>query len=94
MSNIIIPSTSTAIPGPTLNNPILETTVAESLVLKKFLTWALADILYQIDMVSKDKTVTRKQFLEAKYSAELISAYLTSMLCSIGDGIKHPRKTQ
>lgn len=77
------PSTSAAIPKNTItpkDGPSIETTVMEAVAIRKWLHFALEDIHFQLEEISKDKTVSRRSFNESKQTAMVISSYLIAVL--------------
>ena len=53
-----IPESATRLP----DEPMLETTVMEALAIKKWLSFAMKDVMFQLKMMSEDKTISRRAF--------------------------------
>lgn len=60
--------------------PIVETTHAENLAARKFLGFALHDIRYQLEMMSRDTKVSRVTFENSKQTALVLSQYLSGLV--------------
>ncbi len=63
--------------------PVFETTVAETMAVKKWIEFSLNDIYYQLDQISKDKKTRPAQFKEAKQTAEILATFLLNTLASL-----------
>ena len=66
----------------TKNGPILETTVAENIVLKKFLTFAIKDVEFQINMI-KDSELSKEKLEQSIFASGFILEYLKILLQEI-----------
>lgn len=67
--------------------PILETTIAENLIIKKFLVFAINDIKYQMDMIAKSG-ISQEKINENLLASALILEYQSILLKEIERGIK------
>ena len=85
MSKIIDLRTATRVPPATGQEPAFETTLAETLAIRKFIEMSLADIKGQLERAAKDGT-PRRVFAQQKASAVIITAWLTSALMMV-DGM-------
>jgi hypothetical protein len=65
--------------------PMFETTLQETLGIRKFIEMSIADLRTQLEIASKDGT-PRKLFLAQKQNAFVITAWLTSALIMV-DGM-------
>lgn len=66
-------------------SPMFETTLMETLGIRKFIEMSIADIRTQLEKASRDGT-PRKLFLAQKQNAFVITAWLTSALMMV-DGM-------
>lgn len=74
---------TTAIPkdaGKLIGEPSCDTTVAETIAIRKFLRFMLDDIQFQLGQVAQDRKVRPHAFKEAKYTAEILATYLLNTL--------------
>lgn len=71
----------------TIDGPIIETTLAENLIIRKFLTFALQDVEYQLEMVKKSG-ITKKKLEENTFVSGFITQYLKILLEEVDIGIK------
>ena len=87
MSKIIDLRASTAASGAPHDGqaPAFETTLAETLAIRKFIEMSIEDLRQQLELSSKDGT-PRKLFLAQKANAFVITAWLTSALMTV-DGM-------
>lgn len=75
------PTASTAVRPPAKKGePSIETTVMEAVAVRKWLHFALEDIHYQLEEMSKDKTISNRSFTESKQTAQVIASYLVGVL--------------
>lgn len=84
------PKTSTSIPKDRLTSegvPTIETTLTEAIAIKKWLLFALTDIHFQLEQISKDTDISRRSFADSKQSALLISSYLIGVLDDLTERI-------
>lgn len=65
--------------------PDLQLTLLEAMAVKKFLLFSLGDIRAQLEFLSTDKSLTIKQFKEAKDTAVLIAEYLSGQVQQLAD---------
>ena len=66
-------------------SPLFETTLLETLGIRKFIEMSIADIRIQLEKAAKDGT-PRKLFLAQKQNAHVITAWLLSALMMV-DGM-------
>ena len=85
VSKIIDLRTHTRVPAPVDPEPAFETTLAETLAIRKFIEMSISDIRTQLERAAKDGT-PRKLFLAQKSNATVITAWLTSALMMV-DGM-------
>lgn len=84
LSSVALPSD--AIPG----GPVIETTLLENLAVRKFLRFALDDIKFQLEMLSKERGISKVRFQEAKSGALLLANYVAGLLEGIDALIGQP----
>lgn len=84
MSNIIDLRATTAASGAPADgrSPMFETTLVETLAIRKFVEMSIADIRAQLERAAKDGT-PRKLFLAQKQNGYVITAWLTSALMTV-----------
>lgn len=70
----------------THDGPIFETTLAENLIIKRFLSFALGDIEYQMEMVAKSG-LSKKKLDENLFASGFIIEYLKILLAEIENSI-------
>lgn len=87
-----LPKTATAVPPTTETPPLFETDLSETLGIRKFIEMSMADLRSQLEIAAKDGT-PRKQFLEMKANAFVITAWLTSALMTV-DGMLQDAATR
>ena len=63
-------------------SPMFETTLVETLAIRKFVEMSIADIRAQLERAAKDGT-PRKLFLAQKQNGYVITAWLTSALMTV-----------
>lgn len=68
----------------------METTVMETVAVRKWLHFALEDVHYQLEEMSKDKTISRRSFNESKQTAMVISSYLIGVLGDLDERLTQP----
>lgn len=71
----------------TIDGPVIETTLTENLLLKRFLIFALDDVNFQLSMLAKEKS-TKKQKDENTLAGGFITAYLNILLEEINRAIQ------
>ena len=64
------------------DQPILETTLEENIAIKKFLTFALEDVKYQLKILARSG-LSQKQFNSEKRTAELLGVYLIGLMTEV-----------
>jgi hypothetical protein len=62
--------------------PMFETTLVETLAIRKFVEMSIADIRAQLELAARDGT-PRKLFLAQKQNGYVITAWLTSALMTV-----------
>lgn len=77
---------SSAIPG----GPVIETTLHENMAVRKFLVFALDDIRFQLEMLSKERGLPKRRFDEAKSAALLLANYVGGLLEGVDALIGQP----
>ena len=84
VSKFIDLHTTTAASGapPDGKSPMFETTLVETLAIRKFVEMSIADIRAQLERAAKDGT-PRKLFLAQKQNGYVITAWLTSALMTV-----------
>lgn len=87
LSAVSLPSS--AIP----DGPVIETTLHENMAVRKFLRFALDDIKFQLEMLSKERGLSPKRFQEAKSGALLLANYVHGLIESIDALIGQPIAT-
>ena len=85
MNKIVDLRTATRVPAAAHREPAFETTLAETLAVRKFIEMGLSDLRFQIEAAAKDGT-PRRLFLQQKSNATVITAWLTSALMMV-DGM-------
>lgn len=61
-------------------SPMFETTLKETLGIRKFLEMSMADLRDQVEKASKDMLVTPRQFKHIKAHAVILTAWMVSAL--------------
>jgi len=76
---------STALPKMQEANvePAIETTFTETLAIRRFVQFQLDDVKFQLEEMAKTKGLRPAQFKEAKYTAEILMAYLLNTLIEL-----------
>jgi hypothetical protein len=74
-----------------LDEPIVETTVYENIIIKKFLNFALKDVQYQI-LKLEESNLPKKKLQQNLVLSECIREYLHSLINSL-DVIIDPEHT-
>ena len=83
------PHAQTAVAAPPADKaPMFESSLVETLAIKRFLGFALADIKYQLQMMAADRTMARRHFNENKAAALLISEYLVALVKDIEENLE------
>jgi hypothetical protein len=72
---------------PDKDGPVLETTVAENLIIKKFLSFAVEDVKYQIKMVKKSR-MPKEKLDENIFASGFIIEYLNLLIKEVTRGIE------
>jgi hypothetical protein len=82
MSKIILPRSETTATGAPADGetPLFETTLEETLGIRKFIEMSIADMRVQLEAASKDRGLPAKKFKQMKTSAIIVTAWLTSSL--------------
>ena len=82
------PRAETAVTAPPAKDaPLFESSLIETLAIKRFLGFALADIKYQLQMMAADQTMAKRYFRENKQAALLISEYLIGLIKDIDENL-------
>jgi hypothetical protein len=92
VSKVIDLRSATKVPDPTQRQPVFETTLLETLAIRKFIEVGISDLRAQVEASSKDGT-PRKLFLAQKANAIVITAWLTSALMMV-DGMLQEAATK
>jgi hypothetical protein len=76
---------ATAIPKDALDPkaPVIETTLMETIVIRKFVQFQLEDIQYQLGEMAKTKGLRPHEFKDAKATAQLLAGYLMNILAEL-----------
>lgn len=87
---VIKPPSATAVKEhvAAVDEPAMETTMMEAIAIRKWISFAMADIHYQLSMVAKDKMISKRSFEESKFTALAISSYLAGVAADIDDRLK------
>lgn len=64
------------------DQPILETTLEENIAIKKFLTFALEDVEYQLKSLARSG-LSQKQFNSENRTAELLGVYVIGLMTEV-----------
>lgn len=85
------PIGAVAIPASAIpDGPVIETTLHENIAVRKFLRFALDDIKFQLEMLSKERGISKVRFQEAKSGALLLANYVAGLLEGIDALIGQP----
>lgn len=76
----------------TKDGPIIETTLAENFVIKRFISFALTDVEFQMGVLANSK-MPKKKLEEHLYASGFIIEYLRILLHEVELGIKSIQET-